>query len=146
MTTPLPASFAADDDHLRLLTVFHYVVAGLTALFGCLPCIHLSLGIAILAGAFHNARGEAFPRFIGVMLVVVASTLIVMFWSIAVLMLLAARNLARRRRHMFCFVVACIECLIMPFGTVLGVFSIIVLLRRSVKQRFGLAAPVPPTT
>jgi len=38
---------------------------------------------------------------------------------------------------MFCFVVACIECLFMPFGTVLGAFTIIVLMRPSVKNLFA---------
>jgi hypothetical protein len=37
---------------------------------------------------------------------------------------------------MRCFVVAAIECIFMPFGTVLGVFTIIVLSRPSVKALF----------
>jgi hypothetical protein len=147
MTTPMPANSADDDDHLRLLTIFHYIVAGLTALFGCMPCIHLSFGIAFLAGAFHDDHGVPAPRFIGVILVVVASAMIIMFWTLALFIFFAGRNLARRRRHTFCFVMACIECVFMPFGTVLGVFSIIVLMRPSVKQLFGVAASgVPPIT
>jgi hypothetical protein len=31
---------------------------------------------------------------------------------------------------------ACIECMFMPFGTVLGVFTIIVFIRQSVKALF----------
>jgi hypothetical protein len=34
------------------------------------------------------------------------------------------------------FVIACIECLFMPFGTILGVFTLIVLSRESVKKLF----------
>jgi len=43
-----------------------------------------------------------------------------------------------------------IECLFMPFGTVLGVFTIMVLMRDPVKQLFGVnpvesaSAPVAP--
>ncbi len=51
---------------------------------------------------------------------------------------------------MFCLIVAGIECLLMPYGTVLGVFTIMVLMRESVKERFGAnpagagrVAPVP---
>jgi hypothetical protein len=47
-------------------------------------------------------------------------------------------HLGRRRGHAFCFVVACLACLFMPFGTVLGAFTIIVLSRPSVKARFGM--------
>ena len=37
---------------------------------------------------------------------------------------------------MYCFVVAAIECILIPFGTVLGVFTIIALSRPSVKVLF----------
>jgi len=42
-------------------------------------------------------------------------------------------------------VMAAIECIFMPFGTVLGVFTIVVLARPSVKEMFELnAAPTSP--
>jgi hypothetical protein len=34
-----------------------------------------------------------------------------------------------------------VACMFMPFGTVLGVFTIVVLLRDSVKELFGVAEP-----
>ncbi len=34
-----------DLEHIRLLSMFHYVVGGLTALFACFPIIHLIMGI-----------------------------------------------------------------------------------------------------
>jgi hypothetical protein len=49
----------------------------------------------------------------------------------------AARLLQRRHGYRFIFAVACLECLGFPFGTVLGVFTLVVLLRPSVKQLFG---------
>ena len=58
-------------------------------------------------------------------------------WSFAVVLLFAARYLQEHRRYMFCLIVAGLECVFMPFGTVLGVFTIIVLLRPSVRQLFG---------
>jgi hypothetical protein len=42
---------------------------------------------------------------------------------------------------MFCLVMGGVECLFMPFGTVLGVFTIIVLMREPVKQLFGVNPP-----
>jgi len=41
-------------------------------------------------------------------------------------------------------VMAGIECLFMPFGTVLGVFTILVLVRESVKPLFGVNLPTAP--
>ena len=44
-------------------------------------------------------------------------------------------------RQTFCVVVAAISCCFTPLGTVLGVFTLIVLFRPSVKALFGLDAP-----
>ena len=49
---------------------------------------------------------------------------------------ICGRALARRTRYWFVFVIACIECLFMPFGTILGVFTLIVLSRESIKNLF----------
>ena len=49
---------------------------------------------------------------------------------------LAGWWLAKRKHYWFCFVVACLACAFSPLGTVLGVFTIIVLLRPSVKALF----------
>ena len=53
------------------------------------------------------------------------------------LLAIAGRSLAMRKRYMFALVVACVECIFMPFGTVLGVFTIIALSRESVKALFS---------
>ena len=37
-----------------------------------------------------------------------------------------------------------IECMFTPFGTVLGVFTIIVLMRPEVKTMFGIVTAPPP--
>ncbi len=42
-----------DLEHLRLLSIFHYVVGGIAGLFACFPCIHLVLGIIPL----HSRKG-----------------------------------------------------------------------------------------
>ena len=59
----------------------------------------------------------------------------------AVLVLIAGRFLGRRTHHLYCLVMAGIECCFMPFGTILGVFTIVVLLRPSVKTLFEQGVP-----
>ena len=126
-----------DVEHLRLLSIFHYVVGAMAGLFACIPCIHLALGIILLSGAIQPGPGqEPPPAFVAWLLIVIAAMFILIGWTIAVLILLAGRFLARYSRYTYCFVVAAIECLFMPFGTVLGVFTIIVLMRPSVKSLF----------
>jgi hypothetical protein len=56
--------------------------------------------------------------------------------TFAALTAFAGRSLQQRRRHTFVQVVSGIMCLFMPIGTVLGVFTIVVLSRDSVRQQF----------
>ncbi len=127
-----------DREHLKLLSIFHYVVAGLTALFACFPIIHLIIGLAfVLNPGTFEAEGDMPPAFFGWFFVIFPALFILMGWAMAVLIFAAGRSLARQRRYTFCLVVAGLECLMMPFGTVLGVFTLVVLMRDSVKQAFA---------
>jgi nitrate reductase gamma subunit len=93
--------------------------------------------IFILGPGQLGGKGEPPPAFIGWIFVIVASLLIVSGFVVAALVFTAGRFLAKRKHHTFCLVIAAVECLFMPFGTVLGVFTIIVLLRPTVRQLFG---------
>ena len=127
-----------DEDHLMLLTIFHYVLGGLTALFACFPIIHLVIGLVIIiAPESFDGSSEPPPALIGWLFVIFAGVFILMGWILASLIIAAGRCLSRRRRYMFCMVVAGIECIFMPFGTALGIFSLIVLMRPSVKTLFA---------
>lgn len=139
---PPPVAIATREDlsQLRLLAVFHYVVAGLTALFALFPVIHLTLGIVLVSGALpHDDPGA---RLGGWFFIVFASALILCGLALAGAIALAGRNLQRQRRHTYCMVVAALSCMMMPFGTVLGVFTLIVLLRPGVKALFE-SPPAP---
>ncbi len=133
--TPPAAPVNQDAEHLRLLAIFHYVGGGMTALFACFPFIHLGIGVFMLL------KPEAFkprppPEFVAWIFIAAASLVILLGWTLAVLFVLAGRNLSRRRRYVFCQVVAGVGCVLMPFGTVLGVFTLVVLSRPSVKNLF----------
>ena len=130
-----------DEEHLRLLAIFHYVVAAVTALFSLFPILHLVMGLAIVSGAFDNASGgDEFPTVFGWFFVVMAGTLIICGLTLATLIAVAGRSLQLRQRRVFCLVVAGLSCMIMPFGTVLGVFTIVVLMRDSVRSMFEPAS------
>jgi hypothetical protein len=79
--------------------------------------------------------------FMGWFFIAFSSAFILTGWAFALCLFLAGRYLSQRRRYTFCLVMAGLACMFMPFGTVLGVFTIIVLLRDSVKELFGVAGP-----
>jgi hypothetical protein len=58
--------------------------------------------------------------------------------TMAVFILTAGTFIRRRSHYWFVFVIACVQRMFVPFGTILGVFTIIVLSRPSVKQQCGL--------
>jgi hypothetical protein len=126
-----------DDEHLRLLSIFYYVKGGISALFACIPIIHVVLGLVFIFAPHVFGHGnDRPPAFVGLLLVILGSFLILFGWTFAILVLIAGRCLGRRKHYTFCLVVACVEYLSVPFGTVLGVFTILVLNRQSVKELF----------
>jgi hypothetical protein len=131
-----------DKEHLRLLAIFHYVVAGLAALFSFFPLLYTTVGAIFIFAARHGTPKpgeEPPPEFIGWILAIVGSLLFLLGVAIAICILIAGRSLAKPTRYWFALVVACIECLFIPFGTILGVFTIVVLSRESVKALFSTA-------
>jgi hypothetical protein len=124
-----------DNEHLRLLSIFHYVLGGLAALFACFPIIHLVIGLVLIFAPQKFGPGSNQPPvFLGWLFVILGSCFILVGWTFAALVLIAGRCIAHRNRYTFCFVLACVECLWMPFGPCLGVFTILVLNRQSVRM------------
>ena len=127
-----------DLEHLRLLSVFHYVLAVLAGLCSLFPLLYLGFGLAILTGHFPDGHsGDAMPGFMGWFMVLFGAAWLVCGLAFAICLWLSGRYLAQHRRYVFCLVMAAISCMFTPFGTVLGVFTIIVLMRPSVRELFG---------
>jgi hypothetical protein len=127
-----------DSDHLNLLSIFHFVGAG----FAVLGILFLLVHFAFLRMFFANPKmwenqkggpppAEFFAVFKWFYLVGA-----VWFAASAVLNLLSGLFLRAKKHRTFSLIVACINCLHMPLGTVLGVFTIIVLVRDSVRQLY----------
>jgi hypothetical protein len=129
-----------DEEQLRLLEIFHYVLAGLEALTGLIPIVHVGMGIAMLTGYFPMppAHGTPFPGMMGWFFVGIGATIILFSETLAVLTLLAGRSINKRKNRMFVLIVAGVNCLNVPMGTALGVFVFIVLSRPGVKALFDL--------
>lgn len=122
-----------DEEHLKLLSIFHYVVGGIASLFACIPIFHFFIGIMILTDA--SSGGPSVP--FGLMFIMMALIGMTLGWTLAICLIISGRRLARRKCYKFCFAIACVSCAFMPYGTVLGVFTIIVLMRPSVKELFA---------
>ncbi len=138
-----------DEEHLKLLAIGYWVAGGMAALFSLFGLFYLSMG-AMIAVSFAkipaaslqpNQRPPAFLPWmfagIGLAIFMLAATFAAMrFWT--------AVCLKRRTSRTFCLVVAALTCLEFPYGTTLGVLTLIALGRPSVIQLFGASLAAPP--
>lgn len=122
-------------EHLRLLSIFYYVLGGLTALFSCVFIIHIVMGLFFLV-APNSGHGGAPPKAFGALFALLGFMAVIIGWISAALMVFTGRFLSQRKHYVFCLVIAGLCCLSVPFGTILGVFTIIVIQRPEVKAMF----------
>lgn len=136
MMTPAAMQEATDRSHLKLLSIFYYVKAGLCLLVLGFVILHCVIMMTVFnhAMAEATAAGRAAPSVspIGIMVgvYVVAAAFII---AMGVLDLIVARALPKAEQRTLTMVVAGFSCLSFPLGTALGVFTFIVLNRPSVQ-------------
>lgn len=113
----------------------HYVVAAFSALFACFPVLHLSIGIGIVTGRL-DTQNEPGAMLGGWMFIGVASAFICLGWFFTAILLYTGRCWQKKQHYTFCLIVAAVSCLFTPFGTILGIFALILLLQPEGKALF----------
>jgi hypothetical protein len=128
-----------DNDQINLLSVFHFVFSGLALLGIALLCLHYFLMNYFFShpGMWKGTGGlgppkEFFEAFIWFYFIIGFLCAVACVANI-----LSGVFLRQRKHRMFSLVVAGLDCLQIPFGTALGVFTFIVLLRDSVRQSYA---------
>jgi len=142
-----PAIPSKDAEHLRALVICHYIKAGLTLLMSAFIPLHY----AIMRMVFTNPEftkgmeraktsGQPMPfdpqQFFALFqwFYVIAG---VFMLADVILTVVSGRFIQRRVNRTFSIVVAGFLCLFFPFGTILGIFTIIVLTRDSVARLYA---------
>jgi len=128
-----------DEDlkRLGLLSKLHYVMGGLIALFACIPLAHVAIGLAILLGKLPTSQGGTPPPAIfGLIFLLVGILFVLLGWGTAFCIILAGKKLAQYKHWTFCVAVAAVQLMMVPLGTLLGVFTIVTLVKDPVKQMF----------
>lgn len=128
-----------DAEHLKLLAIFHYVLGGLGFFAACFPLIHVALGTLMIVapGAMGVEQPQAAPpKIVGFLFLGIGTVFVLLGWTMAVCTVISGRMIARRRRRTFTVVVAALLCMFMPLGTILGVFTLILLQKDSVKRLY----------
>jgi hypothetical protein len=123
-----------DNEHLNLLSTFYYIMAGLSALSIFAGLFYAIMGASIGKMPVQPGRpGEDFPgmffAFFGVIIMISAA---LGTW----LNIATASALKKRTGQVLIQVSAALHCISFPLGTILGVFTFIVLNRPSIKALF----------
>lgn len=132
------ATDAADASQLHTLSILYYVLAGFNAAMLLLGL--LFAGAVVLIAARQPAgpatsTGDSTME-AGIALLIILAGFV--FSAVcAALQFMTARRLRERRSPRFCQIVAGLSCLSVPLGTLLGVFTFIVLARPSVQAQFA---------
>lgn len=151
MTLPSDENSIVARERLRLLAWAYYFHGGFHALmmsFFLVPFLFIILAISTIPqsqwnkssatpapGAYSFATptppprstSEPPPKFMIAIFAAVFGGIVLTHVAIAVLAISAGRCIQRRRHKMLIYVAAIINCLLIPYGTMLGVFTFIVL-------------------
>lgn len=129
---------AVDTDHLRLLAIFHLVAGGL----GLLGVLGLIVHYLIFREVINDPNiwkmvpNAPQPQQMWVAFEMLYAFMAVMMIAFAVVNLISGLCIRARKYRTFSLVVAALNCLQLPLGTMLGIFTFVVLLRDSVRETY----------
>lgn len=122
-----------DKRHLKILSNLQ-ILYGILNLF---VSYYYYKTIFILFDGYRKALEESNPELQVALLIGFGFVLFLIGIAILFCIILAGQSLDRYENYNFCLAVAAAECLIFPIGTIIGISTILVLRRESVKELFS---------
>ena len=129
---PPPMGASEDESSLRTLSILHYIYGAMVSLAAGIGVLYMGLGIFMATSGTAAESAAA-----GTAIAAVGAVIVVLVGASAALHLYAGYCLGKRKHHTLCLVAACMSLLAVPLGTVLGIFTLIVLTKPHVKQWFS---------
>jgi hypothetical protein len=135
---PLRDQRKIDAEHLNLLSIFHFVGVGLAGLGVLFILLHYTMLQAVFSNdkLWQNQNQEPLPAEFFAIFKWLYVVFAVWFVGSGILNLLAGLFIRARKHRTFCLIVSGVNCMHFPLGTTLGVFTMIVLLRDSVRELY----------
>ena len=130
-----------DGEHLRLLSVFHFIQGFLTIGVSLIFIFHFALFSFLTGFADQDTFGYGSDSEISYRMLSLISTLfgffIIVGVTFGIMQILSAVFLQKSKNRTFSIIISAIEILITPYGTILGISSLYVLNRDSVKELYS---------
>lgn len=133
---PMTMEDPRDASQLRTLSILYYVFSTFNLVPLLIGALYAFMGIGLLNGTLpgNTANQDTASGWVLLGLAAAMGFIAIVGGTLTVL---AARRLRQRRSLTLCIIVAAVSCMQIPFGTALGVFTLIVLNRPSVKAMFA---------
>jgi hypothetical protein len=133
-----------DQEHLRLLRIGYFFQGGVTLLMCVFGLFYVFLGLFAFSSLKIPANpGGPPPEFVGYVMAAMGGLFTVGGAIFGALQFFTARFLRLRRHRAVCLVTAALCCVFIPYGTVLGVCTFLVLGRPAVRTLFSGTAAEP---
>jgi hypothetical protein len=141
-----PYQQVRDADHMKVLSICYYIWGAMSAVFSMCGLFYIFMGLSVIHDtSAWNSTGpgpttqtaQQSPTFLGYFFAGMGSAVILIGSLVGGLTIYAGRCLARRKHRTFTLIMAGVNCLSIPVGTALGVFTFLVLMRDSVRASYG---------
>lgn len=129
--------------NLRAIEVFHYVYGALTCFGGIFLLALVALGGFLSSEWLADQSHEPPPAWLGSLISGIGVFLFVLVEAIGILNIYSGRCIARRRHRTFSMVVSAFDCLSIPFGLILGVFTLVALSDAEVRREYEATLVTP---
>jgi hypothetical protein len=148
---PSDVQSAITAERLRLLSLAFYISGAIGAVLVSFLLIHFSifLGLSFVpatawANGNHQHVQDAPPAILFRIAAAVLGCIILIGWTLGVLTFYAGRCVARREKRIFVLIMAGFNCIWIPYGTILGVITLIFLSSTEAERAFRPGAGAPP--
>lgn len=127
------------NQNLPTLSILHYVYGALVCLGGFAALMFMGLGTLLSSDLVMQNAEEAPPEWLGTFFAAFGLGLFVVLELWGIFIILSGYWISKRRKRTGSTIVAALCLLSFPFGTALGIFTLVVLLNDAVKAEYEQA-------
>jgi hypothetical protein len=131
-----------DEEHLRLLGLFHYIFGGIVLAYSALVLLYFVFFLFVFETIWHDYPMNTFsyqeelnPGFFKLLMIIGIFIFVIML-VVGILELLSGKFIKAKKHRNFSYVIAIINLLSIPYGTILGIMTLTVLGKNSVKELY----------
>ena len=135
---------------LKLLSIGYYIQAGIAGFYSLFVLAYASfLGtiFRVVSRKLEEKGQQGIPPVFVSLAATVIGIVLILVIVYTLCLFLAGQWIVRHRNRLFIYVIGAITCLAIPYGTVLGIFTFMVMQRPTAQMLFGgspVRQPVPP--